>query len=202
MDINLLIENLNKRGFVASFFEDIDNANSYITSLIPKNSEVGFGGSVTVNEMGIPLLLKNNGYNVFYRGFPMSPEEKEAIFSKIHLADWFICSTNALCLSGDLVNIDGRANRVAEMIYGPKNVIILAGINKIVSNVEEGIARVRNVAAPKNCVKLNRNTPCAKDGKCSFCDFPETICRTTVIQHHPTFGKNVYIIIVNKNLGF
>ena len=88
------------------------------------------------------------------------------------------------------------------MIYGPKNVVIVAGVNKIVSDIEEGIDRVRNVAAPKNCVKLNKNTPCAKSGKCSYCDFPETICRTTVIQHHPSFGQSVYIIIVNQNLGF
>jgi hypothetical protein len=184
------------------YFETVDQAKTFLSSLIPQNSTIGFGGSVTVKDMRIPELFRDRGDQVFYRGFPISEQEKESIFEKIHTAEWFISSTNALTINGDLINIDGRANRVAEMLFGPKNVVIVTGVNKITSSIEEGISRVRNVAAPKNCVKLNKDTPCAKSGKCSYCGLPNTICRTTVIQHHPTFGQNVYIIIVNKNLGF
>lgn len=202
MDCGFLIGNLEKRGFIPKYFENIDQANAFLLTIIPKDSVVGFGGSVTVIEMGIPTLLKNHGSNVLFRGFCESAIEKEEVLKNTHNADFFICSTNALCESGDLVNIDGRANRVAEMLYGPKNVIVVCGTNKIVENIEKGIDRTRNVAAPKNSVKLNKKTPCAVTGTCNYCNSPDTICKATVIQHHPTTGKTVYIIIVNQNLGF
>lgn len=202
MDCDLVIKNLKKRGFSPAYFESVDEAVNGIFDLIPTNSTIGFGGSTTVKEIGLAEKLKDRGNVVFYRGFCDTIEEKENALVKMHTADWFICSTNALCVSGDLVNIDGRANRVAEMLYGPKNILIICGTNKIVDSIEDGIERTRNVAAPKNCVKLNKKTPCSVTGICSHCNSPDTICKATVIQHHPTTGKNVYIIIVNQNLGY
>ena len=120
----------------------------------------------------------------------------------MHVADWYITSTNALSVSGDLINIDGRANRVAAMLNGPKNILVICGINKIVKSIDEGIQRVRDVASPLNCRRLNKKTPCVVTGKCTHCNSPDTICNATVIQHHPTIGSNVYIVLINKNLGF
>ncbi|HOO23217.1 MAG TPA: lactate utilization protein [Clostridia bacterium] len=202
MNIDLLLKNLSKRGFVATFFQTAEEANKYLLTLIPPSASVGLGGSMTLVEMGVPQLLGDNGRTVFYSGFSLTEEEKAVSFDKIHKADWFLSSTNALCMSGELVNIDGRANRIAEMVHGPQNIVIVTGVNKIVDTIEEGIYRSRNIAAPKNCERLKRKTPCAVTGKCHMCNSPDTICRATLIQHHPTFGKNVYIVIVNQNLGY
>ena len=111
-------------------------------------------------------------------------------------------SENALTKNGCLVNIDGRGNRVAAMLDGPKNLVIITGTNKIVDNIEDGISRTRNVATPKNCVRLNKKTPCAIVGHCCNCNSEESICNATVIQHHPMSGKNVYIVLIDKNLGY
>lgn len=195
-------QNLKKRGFIPRFFADEKDANDYILEIIPKTSTVGFGGSETVKEIGIAEALGGRGNELFYREHCKSEEEKAVVLKKIHTADWFICSTNALAESGDFINIDGRANRVAEMLYGPENVLIVLGVNKITPDIESGIDRVRNIAAPKNCVRLNKRTPCAVTGKCAMCLSPDTICKATVIQHHPTTGKNVYVVIINKELGY
>lgn len=202
MDYELLKKNLIKRGFTPGFFENIEDANNFILSLIPIEDSIGFGGSVTVKECGIAEKLKERGNLLFYREFCNNSIEKEEVLVKSHTADWYMCSTNALSITGELINIDGRANRVAEMLYGPTNIIVICGINKIVSGISEGVERIRNISAPKNCIRLKKNTPCAHTGKCSYCNSPDTICKATVIQHHPTTGKNVYIIIVNQNLGY
>jgi hypothetical protein len=201
MDRELLLKNLAKRGFETNYFENIENANEYILNLIPSNASIGFGGSETVKEIGIIDKLIERGNNVMHRDY-CDPSKKDELLKEMHSADWYMCSTNALCVSGDLVNIDGRANRVTDMMYGPENVLIVCGTNKIVNNIQDGIDRTRNIAAPINCVKLNKKTPCAITGKCSYCNSPDTICKATVILHHPTSGKKVFIVIVDKKLGF
>lgn len=195
-----LLKNLKLRGFEPYYVESSEEAKKLISEIIPAGSSIGFGGSVTVTEMGLLPYLAERGYVLYHRSMPKYTAEE--IYSLNHTADWFCSSTNALCESGDLVNIDGRANRVAEMLYGPKNILIVCGVNKIVKTIDEGIFRTRNIASPKNCVKLDKKTPCAVTGKCMNCNSPDTICKATVIQHHPTSGKRVCIIIINENLGF
>lgn len=202
VDIDILEKNLIKRGFNFNFFETIEEGIEFVLSLVPSGKSIGFGGSVSVKESGLlDSLVKSNKYTLWHRELcPDVPQEE--IYDKMHAADWYICSTNALCKSGDLVNIDGRANRVASMLNGPKNVIVFCGVNKIVENVQDGIDRTRNVASPPNCVRLGKKTPCATTGKCSYCNSPDTICKATVIQHHPTTGSTVYIVLINQNLGY
>ena len=199
--IAILEKNLVKRGFEFSYFENCEEAVQHIIELIPAQSSIGFGGSMTVHESGLLDALKQKDYTLWHRD--LHPElMRDEIYPKMHNADWYICSTNALCMTGDLVNIDGRANRVAAMLDGPRNVIVICGVNKIVEDISEGIDRTRNVASPPNCVRLNKKTPCAVTGKCSHCNSPDTICKATVIQHHPTTNSNVKIILINKNLGY
>ncbi len=201
MDIESVKRNFTKRGFNFDFFEDCSCAIEFVTSLIPKKSVIGFGGSVSVMDSGLFDALKNDDYTLLHR-YTCPEVAKEDLYQKMHLADWYISSSNAVSITGELINIDGRANRVGEIINGPKNILLLCGINKLVDNITDGIDRVRNIASPQNCVKLKRKTPCAITGKCSYCNSPDTICNTTVILHHPTIGRNVYIVLVNKNLGF
>lgn len=200
--IEVLQRNLVRRGFSFSFFEDEIQANDYILSLIPDRSSIGFGGSMTVKEMGLlDVMIRSEKFNLLHRDICKDVLPND-LYRKMHAADWYICSTNALCMTGDLVNIDGRANRVAAMLNGPKNVIIVCGINKVVSDIQEGIDRTRNIASPPNCRRLNKKTPCAVTGKCMNCNSTDTICRATVIQHHPTSDTNVHIVLINKEFGF
>lgn len=201
MDIESVKQNFIKRGFKFDYFEDCTDAIKFVTSLIPQKSTIGFGGSVSVMESGLFDALKNNDYTLLHR--TTCPNiDKEELYQEMHTASWYISSSNALSKTGDLINIDGRANRIGEMVNGPTNIVFFCGINKLVDDISEGIDRVRNVAAPKNCVKLHKNTPCAVSGKCSYCNSADTICKATLILHHPTTGRNIYIVLVNKNLGF
>ncbi len=199
-EIESIGRNFTKRGYIFSYHETCEDAINYILSLIPEDKSIGFGGSATVKESGLlSALVSSEKYVLLHRELDI-PQEN--IYHRMHEADWYICSTNALCKTGDLVNIDGRANRVAAMLDGPKNVIVVCGVNKIVDDIQSGIERTRNVASPPNCRRLGKNTPCAITGKCSYCNSPDTICKATVIQHHPTTDSTVYIVLINQNLGY
>lgn len=199
MNIELLQKNFIGKGFNFTFFQTTDEANAFISQLIPVNATVGFGGSMTVKEMR--LLDALEGRNLLHRD--LHPDTEPAkLMADMHTADWYVSSANALAESGDIINIDGRGNRVGEIINGPKNILIVAGVNKITKDIASGIERTRNIASPPNCVRLNKKTPCAITGKCSYCNSPDTICRATVILHHPTTGKNVFIVLINQDLGY
>lgn len=199
MDINSVKNNFSKRGFSFDYFESVDDALSFIDDLVPKNCTIGFGGSETVLEIG--LLDKLRDRTLLHKA--LLPEENPTyLMDRMSRADWYVCSANAIAETGDIINIDGRGNRVAATVYGPQNILIVAGTNKLVPDIAAGIDRTRNVASPKNCVRLNKKTPCAVTGKCSRCNSPDTICKATVILHHPTTGKNVFLVVINKNLGY
>ncbi len=199
MNIDNLKNNFSKRGFSFDYFETVEDALDFIKELIPMGASIGFGGSMTVKEIG--LLNALEGRKLLHRDL-VTDVPPETLMLQMHTADWYVSSANALAETGDVINIDGRGNRVGEIVNGPKNILIIAGVNKVVADISEGIDRTRNVASPPNCVRLNKKTPCAVTGKCANCNSPDTICRTTVILHHPTTGKNVHIILINKNLGY
>lgn len=196
-----ILKNLTKRGFEPYFVQTKEEANALILEIIGKGATVGFGGSVTVKELGLVPLLQENGCITFHReAYPdVNPQE---MYKLQHEAAWYVTSTNAVTENGDFVNIDGRGNRVADMVHGPKNVLIVTGTNKIVQTIDEGILRTRNVSAPKNTVRLHKKTPCAVTGKCEYCNSPDTICRATVILHHPMFAQRVAVVIINESLGY
>lgn len=200
MDIKKLLQNLTNRHFVPFFTKTKEDAINLILELIPQKSSIGFGGSVTVEELDLVNQIKEH-YKLLHRSlYPQDYADK--LYNEMQSADWYITSTNALSMSGELVNIDGRANRVAAMLYGPKNILVVCGVNKIVQDVNEAIWRARNVAAPLNALRLDKKTPCAYTNKCGDCLSPDTMCKATVIQHHPTSGKNVYVIIIDQKLGY
>lgn len=201
MEINEVKSNFIKRGFNFEYFEDCESAVKFVTELIPKKSAIGFGGSNSVVESGLLDALVNDDYNLLHRDICLDID-KDVLMQKMHLADWYICSSNAVSVTGELINIDGRGNRVGEVLNGPKNIVFICGVNKLVDSISEGIDRVRNIASPPICVRLKKKTPCAVTGICSYCNSPDTICKATVILHHPTTGRNIHIIMINKNLGF
>lgn len=200
------MEGLRRRGFEAVFARDRAGARQLIAEMVPPGAGVGFAGmagTVSLKELGILDLLEQRGCRLLIATDDSTPpdvlwqQRREAM-----LADVFISSTNALTADGVLVNVDGMGNRVAAMIFGPKKVIVVAGVNKIVRNVDEALARVKHVAAVLNARRLGRKTPCASTGVCTDCDSPERICRVTTIMERRPSRTEVCVVIIGESLGF
>ena len=197
------VKALLQRGFDAEYFATIDSACDSVMQRIPENATVGIGGSVTIRELGIIDKLEARGNQVIHHWKKdIAKESDREIRKKEGLATYYLSSANAITKDGDVINIDGIGNRVAHMIYGPDNVIIIAGYNKIVTDIDEGILRSKEVAAVINANRIGAKTPCATTGKCIDCDAPGRICRvTTIIQYRP-WQTNISVLLVNENLGF
>lgn len=201
MDLSVILSNLTSRGFKAYFVDDKESALRLITQLISPSDSVGFGGSETVTQLNLPAILHSRGNKVFHRGL-QSDTPPQQVMKDASVADWFISSANALTADGVIVNTDGRSNRVSGQIYGGGNTLIVLGINKIVPGVFDAFKRIKEIAAPLNCKRLNIDNPCVRGGDCADCSSETTICRTSVIQQRPPSGKNYYVIIINEVLGY
>ncbi|MBQ8148172.1 MAG: lactate utilization protein [Lachnospiraceae bacterium] len=197
-----IIKNLEKRNMEGYYCPDAASAVQKALSLMPENSIVSWGGSMTLSEIGLMDALQNANYNLIDRMTATTIEEKREIYSKTVLADYYLMSTNAITLDGQLVNIDGAGNRVACLIHGPEHVIILAGMNKVESDVDSAMARVRNIAAPPNTVRLNCKTPCAVTGVCGDCLSPETICCQEVITRYSRIQGRIKVILIGEEYGY
>ena len=159
--IQITLERLRKNGMSAFYYPTAREAAEEILRQIPRKATVGVGGSITVREMGIPEALIKRGQKVYDHWQEKTKEARTAIGRLQQQSDYFLASTNALTLDGKLINVDASGNRVTSMIFGPSHVIVVAGINKIVLNLEAGLARLKKIAAPKNCQRRKDATPCA-----------------------------------------
>lgn len=169
---------------------------------LTEGKSVCWGGSMTLQETGIMDWLKESNCDVIDRGTFSTPEEEKEIKARMVNADYFLMSTNAITLDGELVNIDGRANRVSFLCYGPENVLVIAGMNKVVTDVETGMKRVRDIASPPNAVRLNKNTPCAKNGRCGDCYTEDCICSQIVVTRRSGVKGRIKVILVGEELGY
>lgn len=202
MDVNTLLKNLSRRGFKSAYFEGAKEACDYICSLIPVKDSVGSGGSVTISSMHLPERLIDEGHTV-YAHSTIPESERGRVYQLAGEADWYISSANALTEGGELVNIDGAANRVSALCFGVKKIVYIIGINKIAPTLGAALDRASNIAAPLNAKRLNKKTPCAVTGKCSHCNSPDCICNVTAITHHPTkYQAEVHVVIAGENLGY
>ncbi len=185
------------------YFADIQGAKEEVLNRIPPGAKVGVGGSITLREMGLLEALGRRGNEVYdHWKAGLSKEERQAVGRNHQRADVFLTSTNALTLDGKLVNVDATGNRVTSMIFGPERVIVVAGVNKIVPNLAQGLARLKKAAA-LNCRRRKDPTPCAEDLVCHDCDSPARLCRvTTIIERKPMGIKEFIIILVGQRLGF
>lgn len=170
--------------------------------LLPKGASVGWGGSMTLIEMGLLNFIQNGDYKVLDRDQWTTVEEQRKIYGEIFSADFFLMSTNAITLQGELVNIDGRGNRLAFLCYGPENVLVFAGMNKVVTDVESAFKRVRDIASPQNAIRLNRKTPCAITGKCEDCYSPECMCGQLVVTRCSGIPNRIKVVLIGEEMGY
>ncbi len=197
------MKNLEKRHFECHYCKTAQEAVKLASELVPSDSTVSFGGSMTLAESGMADILKQRSdITLLDRSKAGSPEEVKEIYHKSLNADYYFMSSNAITVEGELVNIDGTGNRVGALIYGPEHVIILAGMNKISPSLKEAVSRVKNVASPLNANRLSRNTPCAAIGLCSDCLSPDCICSHTVITRKSAPEKRIKIILIGEPLGY
>lgn len=203
LEISKVIEALKNKNYDAFYTDTKDDALKLVMGLIPKKATVGLGGSMTVSETGILKALQEGEYTLYNQYKPgLTPDESAEIRAKGLTTEYYVTGTNALTLDGQLINLDGVGNRVAAITYGPKKVIIVAGINKIVASVEEGINRVKNYAAVLNSKRLNLDTPCVKTGKCEDCDVSARICNYLLITQRQRVKGRITVVIVGEELGF
>ena len=199
--INILAENLRNKGYDVQCFESRNPATDFLDERLDR-MQIGIGGSKTVEEMKLYEILCH--HNTVY-WHDRKPEELTVMETRqaAFRADVYISSVNAISLDGCIVNIDATGNRVAAISFGPGEIYLIIGKNKITENLDDAIYRARNVAAPLNARRLNRKTPCAVNAdKCYDCNSPERICRNFSIIKERPFGSNYHIILINENLGY
>jgi len=197
-----LIEKFNKRGIEGYYCDNGEEALLTAKRFLTPGCSISWGGSETLEEIGLLDDLKASDYILYDRHTAKTPEQKTAMYSKIVTSDYYFMSSNAITLDGQLVNIDGIGNRVACLIAGPKNVIIIAGMNKIVTDVNTGMERVRNMAAPPNANRLGSKTPCAELGRCANCLVDDCLCCEIVITRKSRTPGRIKVILVGEELGF
>lgn len=202
-----VVNALKKRHFDAWFCEDKSEVLKKLSELISKDAFISTGGSTTLNELGVIDYFVENGYNIMSRDRAKTLEEKDDISRKAMLCDVFLMSTNALSEYGELVNIDGLGNRVAALAYGPKNVIVIAGMNKVAKNLQEAYVRARNTAAPINLQRIASvnpatETPCLYTGCCADCKSETSICAQIVTTRLCRPAGRIKVILVNEELGY
>ena len=194
-------EALIKRNFYAWYCEDADAALDKILTLIPSDASVGYGGSLTINALGLKEALRARGNRMFDRDLAANPEERKQIEHQALSGDWFLMSSNAISKDGQLVNIDGMGNRVAAMCFGPRQVVVIAGMNKVLGTLDDAVARARNVAAPANAQRFSLKTPCGLTGQCGDCTSPDCICSKMVITRFCMPAGRIKVILVGEDRG-
>ncbi|MFI3208541.1 MAG: lactate utilization protein [Eubacteriales bacterium] len=197
-----VIKGLESRNMEGFFVETKEEALEKALNLIAQGSSIGWGGSMSVDVIGLKQVLEEGNYTTIDRAKATSPEEAEKIVRECFNADYFLTSTNAITEDGILVNIDGNSNRVAAICFGPKKVIMIVGMNKVVKTEADAMSRARNTAAPINAQRFMIQTPCKTTGSCMDCKSKDTICCQFLTTRFSKHADRIKVILVNEVLGF
>lgn len=198
-----VIQNLAKRHMQGFYCKTAEEAVELASSLMKEGSSVSWGGTMTMKEIGLLDAIKSRkDLQVLDRSTANTQEEIDAMYRQVFSADNFIMSTNAITLEGELLNIDGTGNRVAALIFGPKQVIVIAGMNKVCKDLDEAMTRVRNIASPPNCIRLDKTTPCAVTGVCGDCLGDDCICNQIVTTRNSRDPERIKVILVEGSWGY
>ena len=196
-----VVKAMESRHFEAYYCVTREDALKKALELIPEGSVVAWGGSVTMNEIGLSEALHNGKYQLIDRD-AAPPEERRKLMRQGLLADYFISGANAISEDGEIVNIDGNGNRVGAIVYGPDHVVIIAGMNKVVKTLEDAVRRARTIAAPINKQRFGGTTPCAKTGSCGDCKAEDCICCQILVTRVCRPAGRIKVILVGEELGF
>ena len=199
---NSILEKFTKRGIDGYYCENKEEALETVKSFLTPECSISWGGSETLKEIGLFEELNNTDYTLYDRMNAKTKEEEKELYSKVVTCDYYFMSSNAVTVDGELVNIDGNGNRVACLIYGPEHVIIVAGMNKVVSDIDMAVKRIRNTAAPVNGVRLNTKTPCASTGHCHDCLSEGRMCCEVVVTRTSRIPNRIKVILVGEELGY
>ena len=194
------LEAFQNKGWLTHYAENIEEAKTILFgTCLPKNVSVGLGGSETLSAMEILPVLRGGEYTLYDR---YNCTDHFAVCRDSLMADYFLTGANALTINGEMVNIDCSGSRVAAMAYGPRHIIVAAGVNKIVENLDEAVNRVKSIA-PMNCKRNNHQTPCIENGICGDCNDQKRMCNHLLITYNAQKFKGKYtLILINEELGF
>lgn len=198
----ILVNHLKSRHFDAWYCATKEEALAKALELIPEGSTVGWGGAASAQQIGLTDALNRGNYHTIDRDRLATREEKEQAAKDCLFADYFLTGANALSMDGEMVNIDGNGNRVAAIIYGPKNVLVITGMNKVMDDLDAAVHRARTVAAPINKQRFDSSTPCGVTGVCADCKSESCICNHIVVTRHCRPVGRIKFILVGENLGF
>lgn len=197
-----VVKALEARNMEAYYVKTKEEALEKALELIPEGSSVSWGGTMSAREIGLTKALHEGNYVVYDRDEKETREEKEEVAHQALNCDFFLGSVNALSEDGVMVNIDGNGNRVAAFVYGPQNVLLVVGMNKVVKTEADAMSRARNEAAPINAQRFGIDTPCVKNGSCFDCKKPECICCQILITRYSRIAKRMKVILVDEDLGY
>lgn len=197
----IVVKALKKRQFDAYYCSTAAEAVEKVLELIPDGDVVSWGGVTTVDELGIKGHLRERNNPVIDRDTAKTLEERMSMLHQALTCDTFLMSSNAISVDGQLVNIDGIGNRVAALCFGPKQVIVVAGMNKVTTDLDAAIARARHIAAPSNAQRFDGKTPCSVNGQCANCTSPDCICSQIVITRFCKIPGRIKVVLVGENLG-
>ena len=196
-----LVKKLQARAFDAYYCATKEEALTKALELIPKDDVISWGGSASIAEIGLLDYVRKN-FRCIDRDMAKTPEERMEIMRQGLLCDTFLMSTNAMTVNGELVNIDGNGNRCAAMIYGPKQVLVIAGLNKVTGNLQSAIDRAHATAASINVQRFGAKTPCCLTGVCADCNCNDTICNYIVVTRRSKPAHKIKVILVGEDIGF
>lgn len=191
-----------KHGMEACYCATAEEAKEKVLSMIPEGSSVTWGGSESMAEAGVFDAVCQGNYEFIDRKSAKTPEEARALYGKIVCADYFLTSTNAFTKDGMLVNIDGASNRVACIAHGPAHVIVLASMDKMCTDAEDAVKRIRTLASPPNALRVGVKTPCAKTGICGDCLSPDCICCQILVTRYSRVPGRIKVVLCGEKLGF
>ena len=197
----VLVKNLQSRHFDAYYCDSKQDALAKALELIPENDLVSWGGAMSAQQIGLIDAVRSGAYRTIDRDKCETPEAREQAMKDALFCDTFIMGANAMSMDGQMVSIDGTGNRIGALVYGPKSVIVIVGMNKVEDTLEEAIRRARTVAAPKNKQRFGDGTPCAATGICGDCKSEKCICNHIVVTRHCRPVGRIKFIIVGEDLG-
>ena len=194
-------ENLKKLGYQVSVFDTAAQAADYLCGKI-KDTTVGFGGSITLRDMGLYDRLQETN-KVAWHMYPAEGQNKDELRMLARNTDVYLTSANGLAETGEIINIEGAGNRVSESIFGHKKVYFVIGKNKLAEDYDKALWRARNIAGPKNAQRLGRKTPCAAKGdRCYNCSSPDRICKVLSVFWGAPMGADCEVVLIKEDLGY